>query len=104
MSIFFTDRLPPQETIEPTWDDMGAGLGLSMTRPLGRDQMQRHDNAGTSHGHTDGVTEILTSFFQEDLFTTSESLIPPLSQSQHILQTPSPPQETQEEDDEPHYG
>jgi hypothetical protein len=45
-----------------------------------------------------------TNFFSYDPASTSRSLIPPPSGSQHVLCTTLPPPDTQPEEDERQYG
>ena len=39
LCIVFTKCLRLQETVDPTWDDTGAGTGLSMAPPQGSEQL-----------------------------------------------------------------
>jgi hypothetical protein len=64
------------------------------------EQPQEQYYAGTSHEPRDHITGIVEDFFGGDIMSTQGSLIPPHSQSQYVLHTPSPTDDTRIEDEE----
>jgi hypothetical protein len=75
---------------------MGAGIGYTMAPPQGFEHTQPQDNTNFFSSVAD--------FFSYDLASTSGSLIPPPSGSQHVLHTPPPSPDTQIEEDERQYS
>jgi hypothetical protein len=75
---------------------MGAGIGHTLALPQGFEYVQRHDNTELFSSFTD--------FFSYDSASTSGSLNPTPSGSQHVLHTPPPTHDTHTEEDEPQYG
>ena len=102
--LLLTKSFPTQESSEPTWPETEAGIGHNMPRPQDYGQMQRQYYTGTSHEPRDNVAGIVEEFFRGDILSAPGSLIPPQSESEYILRTPSPEDGTQIEDVEQQYG
>ncbi|XP_051196370.2 uncharacterized protein [Lolium perenne] len=119
----YSQRFNTQESVDPTWSNMGAGLGHNMPPLRGRDHMQSQYPTqesliptwpdmtqqpqyygSTSQQPRNDVTGIVEEFFGGAIFGTDASLIPPNLESPYIFQTPSPADETRTEDEENQYG
>ena len=100
--LLLTYRFWPQQNFDSAWPEMGAGFGYNMAPPQGREQMQQEYNAEPS---TEPATQgIYHEFFGGDMLSTQESLIPPASESEYVLQTPPHNDDTQLHDEGDQYG
>lgn len=103
MAVIYKNKLRLQDTIDSTWDEMGAGVGYSISRPEGREQMQPHENTAPSQENQ--YSSIITDFFGFDPTGTTATLIPGYSETEPILRTPTPSeQDINLEEDEQQYG
>jgi hypothetical protein len=80
---------------------MIAGFGHNMAPPQGREHMQQEYYAG-SYSQPDNQ-EIFNQFFGADIMSGQESLIPPATQTQHVLQT-QPQNDASTDDEDEQYG
>jgi hypothetical protein len=95
--IFFT-----QQSFDPAWPNMIAGFGHNMVPPQGTEHMQEEYYPGTSSQPEN--QGIFNEFFGADIISTQGSLIPPATQSQHVLQTPPQNYEAHTDEEHEQYG
>nr|XP_051221541.1 uncharacterized protein LOC127339766 [Lolium perenne] len=82
--------------------DMIAGFGHNMAPPQGTEHMQEEYYPGTSSQPEN--QGIFNEFFGADIISTQGSLIPPATQSQHVLQTPPQNYEAHTDEEHEQYG
>ncbi|XP_071677706.1 uncharacterized protein [Lolium perenne] len=119
----YSQRFNTQESVDPTWSNIGAGLGHNMPPLRGRDHMQSQYPTqesliptwpdmtqqpqyygSTSQQPRDHVTGIVEEFFGGPIFSSDASLIPPNQESPYVFHTPSPADDPSTEDEENQYG